>query len=113
MVKIWDFLKTYRVHLGVTLFLLAAAALVPFQSYYDTRSRVPSWIYRRRRSRLRRSQRRRRKIPRRSLSARAADMRERRLRRMGLRFRRETTGFRWLPWRKKTEAVWRYTISEG
>ncbi len=35
MVKIWDFLKTYRVHLGVTLFLLAAAALVPFQSYYE------------------------------------------------------------------------------
>ena len=35
MVKIWKFLKAYRLHLGVTLLLLAVAALVPFQPYYE------------------------------------------------------------------------------
>lgn len=35
MGKIWNFLRTYRVHLGVTLLFLAAAALIPFSSYYE------------------------------------------------------------------------------
>ncbi len=35
MRKIWKFLKAYRLHLGVTVILLAAAALIPFNSYYQ------------------------------------------------------------------------------
>ena len=37
MGKIWNFLRTYRVHLGVTLLFLAAAALIPLSDVMTLR----------------------------------------------------------------------------